>query len=66
MQNGTQISIKPKKKDTYVKSENGLENLVAYYQNLFERAENIHHYSPDDYQNAKRKFVKYSLKNREM
>ena len=46
------------------KSENGLLNLVEYYQNVFDRDENINYYSSKDYQNAKRSFVKYSLKNR--
>lgn len=46
------------------KGENGLRNLVIYYQNLFEKEENINHYSSDDYQKAKRKFVKYFLEKR--
>lgn len=45
-------------------SENGLQNLVAYYQDLFDIKENLEHYSPADYQNAKRSFVKYLLNNR--
>ncbi len=48
------------------KSENGLHKLVVYYQNLFDKEDNINQYSYNDYQNAKLKFVKYSLKNREM
>jgi hypothetical protein len=47
-----------------VKNENGLQSLVAYYQNLFDREENFNHYSPNDYQNAKRNFVKFSLNTR--
>ena len=47
-----------------IDQDNGLQNLVAYYQSLFDREENIFHYSPDDYQNARRKYVKYLLKNR--
>ena len=47
-------------------SNNGLQNLVAYYQSLFDREENYNHYSPDDYQNAKRHFVKYLLNTRAM
>ena len=58
--------MKPKVNDKDEKSENGLLNLVVYYQNLFDRDENINHYSSNDYQNAKRKFVKYSLKNRKI
>jgi hypothetical protein len=58
--------MKPKVNDKDEKSENGLLNLVVYYQNLFDRDENVNHYSSNDYQNAKRKFVKYSLKNRKI
>jgi hypothetical protein len=54
-------AIKTKTTTTDLKCENGLQNLVTYYQNLFDREENLNHYSPDDYQNAKRNFVKYSL-----
>jgi hypothetical protein len=53
-------------KDKNPKIESGLQNLVAHYQDLFDRDENINHYSPEDYQNAKRKFVKYLLQNREI
>ncbi len=66
MQKVAKINAITKIKDTNVKPENGLVNLVAYYQNKFEREENLHHYSPVDYQNAKRKFVKFSLKHRSM
>lgn len=64
MQNLAQLSTNQKMSDKNMKPENGLVNLVTYYQNMFDREENIHYYSPDDYQNAKRKFVKYSLKSR--
>ena len=47
-------------------NENGLQNLVMYYQSLFDRDENLNHYSADDYQSAKRKFVKYLLDTRAM
>jgi hypothetical protein len=43
---------------------NGLSSLVEYYQNLFEKEENINYYNPDDYQNAKRKFVKFMVNTR--
>ena len=66
MQNSAEKTMKPKMNDKDEKSENGLLNLVVYYQNLFDRDENINHYSSNDYQNAKRKFVKYSLKNRKI
>lgn len=65
MQNSTEMIIKPVMSDNEVKLGNGLQNLVTYYQGLFDRDENIYHYSPDDYQKAKRKFVKYLLKSRD-
>ena len=46
------------------RSENGLQNLAVYYQSLFDIEENFNHYSWNDYQNAKRKFVKYLMKSR--
>lgn len=64
MQNFAETATKPMMKGKDVKNENGLQSLVAYYQNLFDREENFNHYSPDDYQNAKRNFVKYLLKKR--
>jgi hypothetical protein len=42
---------------------NGLQNLVEYYQNLFDKEE-FFHYGPDIYQDTKRKFVKYLLTTR--
>ena len=64
MQNFTETST-PKIISKIVKSENGLQSLVAYYQDLFEIEENYNHYSTNDYQNAKRKFVKHLMKSRE-
>lgn len=49
-----------------VKNENGLQRLVMHYQDLFETDENLKYYSAHDYQNAKRKFVKYLLDSRGM
>ena len=49
-----------------VENEHGLENLVAYYKKMFARRENLDHYSPEDYKNARRCFVKYLLKNRKI
>ena len=46
------------------KRKSGLQSLAAYYQSLFDIDENFYHYSSDDYQNAKRKFVKYHMKHR--
>ena len=64
MQNFAEKPTKPKANDSNLKSENGLQNLVAYYQKLFDIKENIDHYTPSDYQNAKRSFVKYLLEKR--
>ena len=64
MQNAAQLKTRRKMSDNKdMEPENGLVNLVRYYQNMFDREENILYYSPDNYQNAKRKFVKYSLEN---
>jgi hypothetical protein len=64
MQNFADTNTKSQANYREGQSENGLQNLVAYYQKLFDRKENLDHYSPEDYQNAKRRFVKYLLKNR--
>jgi hypothetical protein len=66
MQRFVEIPVKTRMNGKNGKSENGLHNLVIYYQKLFDKEENINHYSPNDFQNAKRKFVKFSLKNREI
>jgi hypothetical protein len=58
--------MKAKNNSKNKKSENGLHKLVVYYQNLFDKDGNINYYNYKDYQEAKRKFVQYSLKNREM
>ncbi|MFT5729516.1 MAG: hypothetical protein ACI8PB_003687 [Desulforhopalus sp.] len=65
MQTAAQLNTNRKISDNKnMEPENGLVNLVRYYQNIFDREENILYYSPENYQNAKRKFVKYSLKSR--
>jgi sugar phosphate permease len=64
MQNFAKTTTKLKAMKQDEPSENGLQKLVTYYQKLFDRKENRDHYSPEDYQNAKRRFVKYLLKNR--
>ncbi len=46
------------------RSDNGLSLLAAYYHSLFDIDENVNHYSRNDYQNAKRKFVQHLMKNR--
>ncbi len=64
MRNFAKTTTRPKAVYRDEQRANGLQNLVAYYQKLFDREENRDHYSPEDYQNAKRCFVKYLLKNR--
>ena len=46
------------------KNENGLQKLVLHYQSLFDIEENYNYYSRNEYQNAKRKFVKFLLNSR--
>jgi hypothetical protein len=46
------------------KNDNGLQILAIHYQALFEIEENINYYSCNDYQSAKRKFMKYLMKSR--
>ena len=65
MKNDVGVRLETKIRSKVVQNENGLQRLVAYYQSLFDRDENLNHYSPDDYQNARRKFVKYQLESRE-
>lgn len=64
MENLAEKTTRLEEKDRNPRSDNGLQNLVAYYQKLFDIQENVDHYSPTDFQNAKRSFVKYLLKNR--
>ncbi len=66
MQRHAEKPTKPQVNDGILKSENGLQNLVTHYQNLFDTKENVDYYSPNDYQNAKRNFVKYMLEKRAM
>lgn len=66
MKNDAAMALEAKNTIKAVEDANGLQRLVAYYQRLFERDENVNHYSPEDYQNAKRKFVKYLLDSRVM
>ena len=64
MQRHAEKTAKIQVNDRVLKRENGLHNLVDYYQKLFDTKENLNHYSPMDYQNAKRSFVKYLLETR--
>ncbi len=42
-------------------SNEGVKELVKKYRRHFHIAENVNHYSKEDYRTAERKFVKYSL-----
>lgn len=66
MGKASNTSEKPPSITKTSKGENGLHNLALYYQSLFDIEENINHYSKNEYQNAKRKFVKYLMNNRGM
>ncbi len=63
MQNFSEATSKSKVIDNN-KSENGLQKLAEYYQSLFDIEENFNYYSRNEYQNAKRKFVKYLMNSR--
>jgi hypothetical protein len=65
MRNDAVTPLEKKQKQRY-QHENGLLRLVAYYQNLFDKEENLKYYSSEDYQNESRDFVKYHLKFRGM
>jgi hypothetical protein len=64
MQMRSKASMKSKIAGGNARGENGLQSLTEYYQELFDIEENINHYSQDEYQNARRKFVKYFITNR--
>jgi hypothetical protein len=62
--NFTEVPAKSRITDKDLKSDNGLQNLVLYYQQLFDIEENFNYYNITDYQDAKRNFVKYCMNNR--
>ena len=64
MQNFTKTTTELKIPGKDVRNENGLQSLAAYYQSLFDIEENFNHYNRNEYQNAKRMFVKYLMNNR--
>lgn len=66
MANSIETTERRKLIDKTNKGENGLQNLAEYYQSLFDIEENINHYGRNEYQHAKRKFVKYLMENREI
>jgi len=65
MDNFTEVPAKSEITYRDVKSKNGLQNLVLYYQHQFDIEENFNHYNITDYQSAKRMFVKYYMNNRD-
>ena len=64
MDNFTEVPAKSRITEKDLKSDNGLQNLVLYYQQLFDIEENFNYYNITDYQDAKRNFVKYCMNNR--
>ena len=64
MENFTKTTTSRKMPGKDVEKENGLRSLAAYYQSLFDIEENFNYYSSNEYQKAKRKFVKYLMNNR--
>ena len=64
MQNFSEATLRSKTSNNNHKSENGLQQLAEYYQSLFDIEENFNYYSKNEYQNAKRKYVKYLMDNR--
>ncbi|MFH1625566.1 MAG: hypothetical protein ABID54_10500 [Pseudomonadota bacterium] len=44
----------------------GIKRLIEYYRSVFRTAENLNHYSHEDYRIAEKKFLKYALKGWEV
>ncbi len=56
MQRYAEKPTKPQVNDRVLKSENGLQNLVEYYQDLFDTKENLDHYMPQRLPECQAKF----------
>ena len=41
------------------RKKSGKERLLAHHKKLFRTPENLNHYSPEDYELAERRFLKY-------
>ena len=39
----------------------GIQSLLNFYRSMFQIPENIDYYSPEDYREAERKFLKFCL-----
>ncbi len=46
---------------THLEKAAGLKSLINKYRKLFRTPENLNHYSEEDYKEAERKFLKFSL-----
>ena len=66
MQNFSKATLRPRMTENNSKGANSLQHLAEYYQSLFDIEENFNYYSSDEYQIAKRKFVKYLMNNRKL
>ncbi len=66
MHYSSETTAKTKMVNKTNKNENGLQKLAIYYQSLFDIEENLNYYGKEEYQNAKRKFVKHLMDNRRM
>jgi len=47
------------------RAKSGKERLLEYYRKLFRTPENLNHYSPEDYELAERKFLKFFVLGQE-
>ena len=47
--------------NTQLEKTSGLKSLINKYRKLFRTPENLNHYSEEDYKEAERKFLKFSL-----
>ncbi len=43
------------------RAESGKDMLIKFYKRSFRIPENLNHYSPEDYELAERKFLKYCV-----
>ncbi len=57
-------TMKAKLENRANKGQNGLQKLAAYYQSLFDIEENLNYYGKEEFQSAKRKFVKHLMNSR--
>ena len=64
MQNFSKATSRPRMTDNNSRGANSLQQLAEYYQSLFDIEENYNYYSSNEYQIAKRKFVKYLMNSR--